>query len=411
MSATAASTSLGVVQTFGGALTTAKTQLSVSPATATVSGDLLVLTVEVRRPASPASIAAVTDSGRNTWIKATAVRRGNIDDEMWYARGASRILASGHVIATVTGSGAIAMTVLELSGTTPSAPLDVSASLSGSSRSPSTGTTIRTSDASEIVVAEIGWSTSVTPSGQTPGYNRLATRQSRVGGEATGEQTSYRIVSVTGTQRNAATLSSSVPWTGIIATFEGAAAPPTPTPTPTATPTPTPTPSPPPSGSPIKHVVVIYQENHSFDEVLGDWCLTSGRCDQGFDITQPVTLKGGQKVATKVSPDVVPNVDHSVAAQVTAIDGGLMDGWAGVDGCAPTSTLNGAIPYGCLTYYTPAEIPNLTGLASDFAVSDETFSMADSPSWGGHLYTVSPTTDQFTGDNAVPPNPKPPGWT
>ena len=37
--------------------------------------------------------------------------------------------------------------------------------------------------------------------------------------------------------------------------------------------------------------------------------------------------------------------------------------------------------------------------------------MADSPSWGGHLYTVSPTTDQFTGDNPVPPVPTPPGWT
>jgi phospholipase C len=410
VSATSSSTSLGVVQTFGGALTTARSQLSVAPATATTGGDLLVLNVEMRRTASIVSVAGVSDTGGNLWFKATAVRRGNIEAEMWYAAGARRITPSGRVGVTATASAAIAITVLELSGITTSSALDVTATNSGSSASPSTGSTPRTNDASEIVVADIGWSTSVKLSGQTAGYTRLTTQQSKVSGEATGEQAAVRVVSATGTQRYAGTLSSRVPWTGVVATFEGSAAPPTPTPSPTPTATPTPTPTPPP-GSPIKHVVVIYLENHSFDEVLGDWCLSSGRCDEGFNITQPVTLKGGLKVATKVSPDIVPNVNHSVASQVTAMDGGLMDGWAGVAGCGATSNLSGAIPYGCLTYYTPAQIPNLTDLASGFAISDETFSMADSPSWGGHLYAVSPTTDQFSGDNPVPPSPKPTGWT
>jgi phospholipase C len=88
-----------------------------------------------------------------------------------------------------------------------------------------------------------------------------------------------------------------------------------------------------------------------------------------------------------------------------------MDGWAGVPGCGATSKLSGAIPYGCLTYYTPTQIPNLITLATDFAVSDATFSMADSPSWGGHLYAVAATNDHFNGDNPVAPNPAPPGWT
>ncbi|MGH2966843.1 MAG: alkaline phosphatase family protein [Solirubrobacterales bacterium] len=30
--------------------------------------------------------------------------------------------------------------------------------------------------------------------------------------------------------------------------------------------------------TPIKHVVVVYQENHSFDNVLGRLCLRTGRC-------------------------------------------------------------------------------------------------------------------------------------
>jgi len=161
--------------------------------------------------------------------------------------------------------------------------------------------------------------------------------------------------------------------------------------------------------TPIQHVVVIYQENHSFDEVLGDWCYTTARCN-GINIAAPLTLKGGIQRTLQQSPDVVPFVQHSVLAQQTAIDGGQMDGWLGVPGCGPTSNLGGTIPYGCLTYFTPSQIPNLIALATNFAVSDSTFSMADSPSWGGHLYVVAATTDHFLGDNPQAPKPRPKGY-
>jgi phospholipase C len=164
------------------------------------------------------------------------------------------------------------------------------------------------------------------------------------------------------------------------------------------------------AASPIKHVVVLYQENHAFDELLGNWCATTGRCN-GIDVTKPVTLKGGAQVLMHRSPDLVPNVNHSVASQLAAMDGGLMDGWASVPGCTATPYIPGAIPYGCLTYYAPAQIPNLVALSTKFAVSDRTFSMADSPTWGGHVYAVAATIDHFTGDNPVQPNPKPRGWT
>src|ERR1700681_953821 len=81
----------------------------------------------------------------------------------------------------------------------------------------------------------------------------------------------------------------------------------------------------------IKHVVVFYQENHSFDETLGRFCqVHKGRCN-GY--TGPVRLASGTVVKMKQSPDVVPNVFHSVLAQVGAIDGGKMDGWAHVGEC------------------------------------------------------------------------------
>lgn len=47
-----------------------------------------------------------------------------------------------------------------------------------------------------------------------------------------------------------------------------------------------------------------------------------------------------------VSPDIVPETDHSVNGQLAAIDGGEMDGWAQVKDCTKPK-------YACLSYYTP----------------------------------------------------------
>jgi phospholipase C len=158
--------------------------------------------------------------------------------------------------------------------------------------------------------------------------------------------------------------------------------------------------------TPIKHIVVLYLENHSFDNVLGYWCRQNQtRCPDGGMPTS-VTLSDGTVVHPGVMPDIVPGVSHTVAAQQNAIDGGKMDGWQNVGGC------NAKTGYRCIGGYTPAQVPNLAALASRFAISDRTFSMADSPSWGGHLYAAMASLDGFKGDN---PNPAPgvingPGW-
>jgi phospholipase C len=151
--------------------------------------------------------------------------------------------------------------------------------------------------------------------------------------------------------------------------------------------------------SPIQHIIVMYQENHSFDSVLGYWCAQTGHC---IGMPNTVTLAGGSVVTPKQAPDLVPQVDHGVAQQQAAMNGGAMNGWAKIHGCtAPT--------YACISYYTPTQLPNLTALAGKFAISDETFSEADSPSWGGHLYAVAATTDGFLGNNPTPTNAGP-GW-
>jgi phospholipase C len=148
----------------------------------------------------------------------------------------------------------------------------------------------------------------------------------------------------------------------------------------------------PASTVPIKHIVVLYLENHSFDNGLGYWCDQTRRC---VGMPASVTLKGGTVVTPGVTPDTVPQVDHSIKAQKTAVDGGKMDGWGQVSGCAASTG------YACISGYQPSGVPNFTALASRFAISDETFSMQNSPSWGGHLYAVMASSDGFTGDNPV----------
>src|SRR5262245_10498831 len=139
--------------------------------------------------------------------------------------------------------------------------------------------------------------------------------------------------------------------------------------------------------TPIKHVVVIYQENHSFDNVLGRFCVNTGRCNG----TSLGRLPDGSRVPLGEAADIVPNVDHTPNAQATAIDGGRMDGFANLSGC------EAEIGYRCLTQFRPRQIPNLAALAKRFAISDRTFQMDSIPSWGAHLELVAAQLNGFTG--------------
>src|SRR6266566_3314350 len=150
--------------------------------------------------------------------------------------------------------------------------------------------------------------------------------------------------------------------------------------------------------TPIRHVVVIFLEKHSFDNLLGFWCDSRpGRCPDG-GMPPSVRLSNGAAVRPGTDPDTVPNVNHSVAAQVAAIDGGRMDGWQNI----PGGTCAAATGYRCISGYQPAQVPNIAALAQRFAISDHTFSSGDSASWAGHMDIVAASEDHFFGDNPVP---------
>jgi TolB protein len=149
-----------------------------------------------------------------------------------------------------------------------------------------------------------------------------------------------------------------------------------------------PLPAGPANGSPIQHVVILFQENHSFDNVLGELCQEDVRCDGatvGF-------LHTGEQIPLGQATDIVPNVLHSPKAQQAAVNAGQMNGFDLVKGC-------GAPGYKCYTQFSPSQIPNLAALVRSFAVSDRTFESDLVASWTSHLQLATAITDGFVGNN------------
>lgn len=149
--------------------------------------------------------------------------------------------------------------------------------------------------------------------------------------------------------------------------------------------------------SPIRHIVVIVQENHSFDNVLGKLCLQAakGKVNRSpCDGTAMGQLPDGSPIPLSRTPDVSPGVHHSVEAQQMAMNGGKMNGFALIHGCTRKSDP----PYGCYSQYEPSQIPNAAALATAFAVSDRTFEFRETPSWAGHMVLGSATLDGFQGN-------------
>jgi phospholipase C len=147
-------------------------------------------------------------------------------------------------------------------------------------------------------------------------------------------------------------------------------------------------------GSPIKHVVVIYQENHSFNDLLGKLCV-----DEGNRCTGSTTgvISDGTRMKLIPEPDLPPAVEHEHTSQVTAIDGGKMDGWDKLFGCGSS------FHYQCMTQAQAGSVPSLWSLADAYTISDRTFETGTRGSWGSHLQLVAATIDGFVGNEPSGP--------
>jgi phospholipase C len=148
----------------------------------------------------------------------------------------------------------------------------------------------------------------------------------------------------------------------------------------------------------IKHVIVIQQENRSFDSYFGTFPGADGIPMKNG---KPTVCVPDPQAKTCVAPypdhaDVNGGGPHSAPNAVADMDGGKMDGFiaqaeAGRKGCLdPTdpACTNSAKP-DVMGYHTGSDIPNYWTYAKDFVLQDHMFEPNASWSLPAHLFLVS----------------------
>ena len=155
----------------------------------------------------------------------------------------------------------------------------------------------------------------------------------------------------------------------------------------------------------IRHVVIIMQENRSFDSYFGTFPGADG-IPAGVCVPDPVN--GGCVAPFHDSSDLNYGGPHGVSNAVGDIDGGRMDGFVGQAeqgmGCSTTnpdcSPCNQQQSAGgtqqpqtacvdVMGYHDAREIPNYWTYAEDFVLQDHMFEPDDSWSLPAHLYELS----------------------
>jgi phospholipase C len=154
-----------------------------------------------------------------------------------------------------------------------------------------------------------------------------------------------------------------------------------------------------PTNWPIRHVVVIDQENHSFDNVLGDLCASVAAgtfvrdgLNQACDGVRTGKIHTGATINLPPADDIVPEIPHSVQSHDTSIDNGAMDGFDLLKHCGAADN------YACYQQYSTGQSPNLTTFAKEFGVADRFFEFRWFSSWMSHTTMVSLDMDGFQGN-------------
>jgi len=147
----------------------------------------------------------------------------------------------------------------------------------------------------------------------------------------------------------------------------------------------------------IKHVIIIMQENRSFDSYFGTYPGADGiPMKDGRPTVCVPNPDGGCTRPYHDTADINGGGPHSHQNSVADIDGGRMDGFIRERKLArgtclsvddPACVDNG--PADVMGYHTSAEIPNYWTYAKDFVLDDHMFESAAAWSLIEHLYLVS----------------------
>jgi phospholipase C len=139
--------------------------------------------------------------------------------------------------------------------------------------------------------------------------------------------------------------------------------------------------------SPIKHIVVIVEENHTFDNYFGTYPGANGIAGAS---SQPSTNSPNAQLVAPFMIDTTTisrDLNHTWESAHQAYDGGKMDGFV----IASNSSLS-------MGHFDPTLIPDYWDYASQFVLLDDFYTSVMGPSLPNHLYLIAGQSGGLTSD-------------
>jgi phospholipase C len=146
--------------------------------------------------------------------------------------------------------------------------------------------------------------------------------------------------------------------------------------------------NPPPPGK-IKHVVIIFQENRSTDNLFHDPVLMN----RGADIASSGQISNGQTIPlTPVSLVTSYDLAHNHSSFLGAWNNGAMNGADQDIVFCPNGGSNCAPPNPEYQYVNPSDVQPYFTLAETYTFADRMFQTNQGPSFPAHQYIISGTS-------------------
>lgn len=152
-----------------------------------------------------------------------------------------------------------------------------------------------------------------------------------------------------------------------------------------------PAPTPGPASNKIHHVIIVFQENRTPDNLFHGL--------PGADIASSGINSHGQTVPlVPVSLTAPYDINHSHPTWLLAYGGGQMNGWDHEFISCPQHNCSVLTPFG---YVPPSEVKPYFALAEQYTFGDRTFQTNQGPSFPAHLYIISGTSTNAVGSSLL----------
>jgi phospholipase C len=148
----------------------------------------------------------------------------------------------------------------------------------------------------------------------------------------------------------------------------------------------------PATSTPIKHVISLLQENHTFDNYFGTFPGVDG-IPPGVCMPVDLDRSGGECIKPfRMGGSAALDLDHSRAAFEIQYHGGKMDGFVAAQRGAEST----------MGYYDAEDLPYYWNLAEEFVLFDRFFSSSSGGSTVNHVYWIAGAPGPKP--DSIPPN-------